>query len=112
MASRYAPRYSVDDVHRFIFDVPGDKEVSDDEQVSGDEGDQVLVNEVMIRIILTIPHHQQVHRLQVGVGVGVAVDGAVVGEGGEGGEGAEVVRIDQNNHKRLILVQRGQSTRS
>ena len=109
MASRYAPRYSVDDVHRFIFDVSGDGEVSDDEQVSGDEGDQVHVNLVMIWIILTIPHHQQVHRLQVGVGVGVAVDGAVVGEGGEG---AEVVRIDQNNHKRLILVQRGQSTRS
>ena len=32
--------------------------------------------------------------------------GSVQSRGRRGGEGAEVVKIDQNNHKRIILVQR------
>ena len=42
MASRLAPRYSVEDVHRFLFDVPGDGEVSDEENTSDDDGNVIV----------------------------------------------------------------------
>ena len=41
MASGLAPRYSVEDVHRF-FDVPGDGEVSDEKNTSDDDGNVIV----------------------------------------------------------------------
>ena len=46
MASRFQPRYTVDDVHRFSFDISGDREASDEEIVQtrgSDEAEGTVV---------------------------------------------------------------------
>ena len=101
MALRDTQRHTADEVQRFIFHIPGDREATMNTCFGFKETTCLFTKTwiAAILIILMILCYQ----LQVGVVVGVAVYRAVVGEGGEG---AEVVKIDQNNHKRIILVQR------
>lgn len=90
MASRLEPRYNVEDVHRFLFEVPGDGEVSDEENSSSDEGN-VLVDQTE-----TADHDPDYPEVVLPVASTSAPRGRGPGRGRGRGKGASRDRAPEN----------------